>query len=409
MKALVSAYACEPYKGSEGGVGWNWVKQIAKVAETWVITRANNRRVIDEELYKNPITNLHFEYVDLPNYLRFWKRKEKGLYVYYFIWQILAFIKAYRLNSRNGFDAVHHLTFGNFWLPTFMTFIPTKFIWGPLGGGEIVPRAFRKDYTFRQRCYEALRDLMIKLMKFNPLYMFNCRKASIIVLRTKETASKFPAIFQKKIKIISETALNVEECKLFITTQHKRENTKIVLLSVGRLIHLKGFDLAIKAVALLKDKLSNLEYHIIGDGEDRKRLEIIIKDTKLEGSVKFLGRLPRNEVLEHISSSSIFLMPSLKEGGAWVLFEAMALSKPIVCLDIAGPSEIVDNKSGIKVKPINPEQTISALTNALLKLTYNSNLRIEMGEAGKKRVEDLYSWNKKGTAIAKIYARINSI
>ena len=76
LKVLISAYACEPHKGSEPGVGWNWARQIAEFAEVWVITRANNREIIEEEFKRNPVSNLHFIYVDLPKSLRFWKKGE---------------------------------------------------------------------------------------------------------------------------------------------------------------------------------------------------------------------------------------------------------------------------------------------------------------------------------------------
>ena len=66
LKVLVSAYACEPDKGSEPGVGWNWAKQIAHFHEVWVVTRTNNRPAIEERIEKNPDPNLHFIYVDLP-------------------------------------------------------------------------------------------------------------------------------------------------------------------------------------------------------------------------------------------------------------------------------------------------------------------------------------------------------
>jgi len=68
---LISAYTCEPHKGSEPWVGWNWSRQIAKFAEAWVIIRANNGDVIEEELKKNPVPNMHFVYVDLPKRMRF--------------------------------------------------------------------------------------------------------------------------------------------------------------------------------------------------------------------------------------------------------------------------------------------------------------------------------------------------
>jgi len=68
MKVLMSAYACEPNKGSEPGIGWNWVLETARLGhEVWVLTRANNRANIETELAKlPPIKNLKFLYYDLP-------------------------------------------------------------------------------------------------------------------------------------------------------------------------------------------------------------------------------------------------------------------------------------------------------------------------------------------------------
>ena len=59
MKVLLSAYACEPNKGSEPGTGWNWLKQIARFNEIWVITRANNRESIESALENEPMPNVH--------------------------------------------------------------------------------------------------------------------------------------------------------------------------------------------------------------------------------------------------------------------------------------------------------------------------------------------------------------
>jgi hypothetical protein len=74
MKVLVSAYACEPGKGSEPAVGWNWIVQIARFHEVWAITRSSNRRAIEMSLAGKPLGNVHWLYYDLPAWARFWKR-----------------------------------------------------------------------------------------------------------------------------------------------------------------------------------------------------------------------------------------------------------------------------------------------------------------------------------------------
>ncbi len=74
---LVSAYGCEPFVGSEAGVGWNWVLQMAKNNRLHVITRENNREKIEINLPVNLRKNIKFYYYDAPVYIRKLKRREK--------------------------------------------------------------------------------------------------------------------------------------------------------------------------------------------------------------------------------------------------------------------------------------------------------------------------------------------
>jgi hypothetical protein len=142
LKVLASAYACEPDKGSESGVGWNWVKQIARFHEVWVITRKNNRQPIEQALLQEPMDNVHWLYFDLPHWARFWKKGQRGMYLYYYLWQVGIYKIGKRLHEEVDFDIVHHVTFVNYWTPSFLTLLPVPFIWGPVGGGESSPETF---------------------------------------------------------------------------------------------------------------------------------------------------------------------------------------------------------------------------------------------------------------------------
>ena len=93
----------------------------------------------------------------------------------------------------------------------------------------------------------------------------------------------------------------------------------------------------------------------------------------------------------------------MKEGGVTVLFDALSFSLPVICLDVPGASEIIDEECGIKIKPFNPEQTINDLSKAILKLANDSELRRRISEEGKRRVKELISWDKKGEFIRKVY------
>lgn len=400
IKVLVSAYACEPDRGSEPGVGWNWARQISRFAETWVITRVNNKETIKRELLANPNSNLHFIYYDVQKWLSFWKKRTRGLYLYYLLWQIGVYRLGKKLNKEKQFDIVHHITFGNLWLPTFMPLLNIPFIWGPIGGGEQISKTFRKGYYIRSKIKEISRDIILNMSKVNLLFLYTSNKANIIITKTKDTADKIPNSNKKKVIVTTDVAVNSDNIKLM---GKARDNLQII--AVGRLDAWRGFDLLIKTLPRIKGN-NEVKLLILGEGSDKTRLQNICKDEKLGDSVIFAGQVEKEKYFEYLSSSSIFVNPNLKEGGVTVLFDALSSGLPVICMDIPGSAEIINDDCGIKIKPIDPEQTVSELAAALMKLVGDPDLRKKMGEAGRKRVQEHYTWEKKGEFIRQVYEKV---
>ena len=149
MRILVSAYACSPGFGSEQGVGWNRALQLARFHEVWVVTRSKNRAAIEAALAREPRPNLHFLYQDLPRWARLWKKKRRGMHLYYYLWQMGAYWAGRRLHREVKLDQVHHVTFVNYWMPSFLALLPVPLVWGPVGGGETCPASFRPRLSWR--------------------------------------------------------------------------------------------------------------------------------------------------------------------------------------------------------------------------------------------------------------------
>jgi hypothetical protein len=146
-KILAIAYACEPGNGSEPGAGWIWSCMLACLGETWIITRSTNRSAIEEGLRSlSPDVSPRFVYVDLPEWARFWKRGQRGIRLYYLLWQIAALRKAHQLLRQLDFDLVWHLTLANAWLGSTGSLLRRPFVYGPSprarachGGSWLVP------------------------------------------------------------------------------------------------------------------------------------------------------------------------------------------------------------------------------------------------------------------------------
>ncbi len=140
----------------------------------------------------------------------------------------------------------------------------------------------------------------------------------------------------------------------------------------------------------------------MGKEQKKKRLEKLVLENGIKDKVEFLGWIPRDEVLNLMQKADIFIFPSY-EGGGMVVVEAMAMGKPVVCLDIGGPGETVTNESGIKVKVQELDQIIQDLSDALFRLASYPSLRYEMGKKARERIIKNYDWDIKGQQIEEIY------
>ena len=169
------------------------------------------------------------------------------------------------------------------------------------------------------------------------------------------------------------------------------------LLSVGRLVHQKGLDLAIRALANLKEM--EWEWHIAGDGGQMDKLKSLASELGIAHRVIFHGWQSREGLVECYKRSNLFLFPSRHEGMPNVVLEAMASGLPIIASRIAGNEElVVDGETGI----LFPSEDVDLLCAALKKLLNDSALRQRMGDASRRRVEEHYSWEN----TAKQYAHL---
>ncbi len=403
MKILVSAYACEPGKGSEPGVGWNWVNQIARFHDVWVITRANNEPSIRRELEANPMPNVHWIFYDLPRWLRFWKKGERGLRPYYYLWQFGIYLAARRLIREVKFDIAHHLTFVNYWLPSFLAFLPLPFVWGPVGGGESAPPRFRSAFSQRGRFYERCRDLARSIAQWDPFVRQTARRAKLGLATTRQTEAKMRALGCRNVVLYSEAGLSEEDIVRLAARSHPRD-APFRIVSIGRLLHWKGFHLGMRAFARVAKELPNSEYWIVGDGPERMRLMELARELHVEEHVFFWGPLPRQVTLEKLLDCDVLLHPSLHDSGGWVCLESMAAGRPVVCLDLGGPAEQVNEQTGIRVMAKSPEQAVQDISEALVRLWRDPELRARLSQGGRQRVNEVFNWNRKGEWMNEIYA-----
>jgi glycosyltransferase involved in cell wall biosynthesis len=405
MKVLISAYSCEPNQGSERGVGWNIVRQVANHHQVWVLTRPDESgEAIEAELMRNPVPNLRFVYFTLPIWGGGWRWGQSGaMQIHYYLWQIQAYFVARRLHREVGFDITHHVTFVKYSNPSFLSLLPVPFVWGPVGGGESAPKEFWRDFSLRAKVYESARGLVRWIGERDPFVYMTAKKSAIVRVTTEDTAQRLYRMGINHVEIASESGIAEEEIA-HLAKCAIPDNSTIRFISMGRLLHWKGFHLGLRAFA--KANLPNAEFWVAGDGPELKRLQTLTQDLGISDRVKFWGRLPREETLNKLSKCHVLVHPSLHDSGGWVCLEAMAAGRPVLCLDLGGPAVQVTKETGIKIAARNPEQAVDDLAAAIVRLAENSELRMLMGQAGQKLVSESHSWRARGEEIAKLYEDI---
>jgi glycosyltransferase involved in cell wall biosynthesis len=399
----ISAYACDPTRGSEPGIGWNFVREVARRHRVWAITRRKNQAVISTELRRAPLPNLCMVYVDWPESALAWKRGQIGIEVYYHLWQRLTRRIVRRLHRDVRLDLTQHVTFGRYWTPTSLAYISLPFVWGPLGGGETAPAAFRADFDWRARAYEFLRHRARQWGEAAPSVRRAAHRSALALAVTPETKARLLAIGATRVELFSAMGFDRSSYEQ-LSRLPAASGTSIRFISMGRLIHWKGFHLGLKAFAAAA--LPQSEYWIVGDGPERANLGDLVRRLGIEDRVKFWGSRSRPEALEMLAACHVLVHPSLHDSGGWVCLEAMAAAKPVICLDLGGPAEQVTYSTGVKIAARSPDQAVWELAQALTELGRSSELRNAMGTAGRQRVRDEYLWEKKGDRLDELYASV---
>jgi glycosyltransferase involved in cell wall biosynthesis len=391
---LLSAYACDPTKGSEDGNGYHWASGLQKVGNKVVcITRCKGKLGIEKQ---EVLTNLNFVYLDLPFGMeKLYNLSRPTMYLHYILWQWFAFLKAKKMHQTAKFDVVHHVTWGSLQLGSFMYLLKIPFIFGPAGGGQVAPKQF-KHYFKEYWAVEVKREITSKvLMYIHPGIKTMLQQAKQVLLSNPETVMLAKSVGATHTSLVLDAAVDDD----FFPTgsfKNKKSDAHLKLLWVGRLLPRKGILLVTEVMELLKE-YTDISLTIVGDGEMRKHLEQDIQARGLK-NVNYVGSVPFSKVNSYYANHDLFFFTSLRDSCPIQLIEAMAYGLPVVTLALHGQDTIVNEAVGIKCPVINPAETVLALKEAILVLYHDRKRLKKMSRAAYDYAQN-QTWEKK---IAKV-------
>jgi glycosyltransferase involved in cell wall biosynthesis len=270
---------------------------------------------------------------------------------------------------------------------------------GPLSGGMEFPPAFRyrqgRSRVWAERFSRSLAGVSNFLVPGK-------KRAEVLLVANALTRDALPRGCVGKIHMMPEVSVDLSLWK--DEEKPSRDDGKVRVIYLGRLVNWKAVDLLIGAFARVVKTVDNATLEILGDGSDRAQLEQQVCNLGIADKVKFAGYVKAAEGARRMRNADIFVLPSLRECGGVVMLEAMAVGLPVVAANWAGPAVHVTDDTGIRVEPASQEKFIQGLADAIIKLAQSPDLRQKMGQAGKQRVLiGDYDWQQKIDHLIRIF------
>lgn len=404
INVLINAYAVSPTWGSEPGMGWNWIINIARYCKVHVITEGEWKDDIEDALATLPQKdNIQFYYLPVSDKIRrmCWNQGDWRFYWYYRKWQKRAYEKALEIINTNKIDIVHQLNMVGFREPGYLWKIENKpFVWGPIGGMGDIPLAYVSDSGWKQKSFCRIKNFLNNLQ-----IRFSSRVRSAIsrdftIAATKEVQEKVKNVFGKDIPMINETGCQ-EPTSHTITPVPPTELFNI--LWVGRFLYSKKLDLALRIIAELNDK--SVRLIICGEGtpEQNSYYRDLADKLGITENVIWLGKVDHNEVSALMQNSNLFLFTSVMEATSTVVLEAIENGLPIVSFNTCGFGPIVKAFAGTTVELSNPEQSIKDFASVIKSYIADKSKLTDVQKAQEKNRHRL-SWDSKARELNKIYS-----
>jgi glycosyltransferase involved in cell wall biosynthesis len=392
---LISAYACEPNKGSEPGLGWQLATRLSRHLEVTVLTRANNRTLIEAAMVDvDQEHRLEFSYLDLPKPFLLAKSLLRVNRWYYIFWQNAVKRQVSRLVSTRSFALIHHATYASFRYPTAVLGHGVPAIWGPVGGVEATPWNLMPWSYPTSLPYEVARNVGILRRKHFPESEW--KSYARVLTSTHETHDFFSSA---GIRSELMPAIGLDKPSYI---PRKSAPGALRLLFVGALHYLKGVQFAIEALAGAKD----ISLTVVGSGPFESKLRDLASRLHVQDRIRFTGQMPQAELKNIYVSHDVFVFPSLHDSGGMAVLEAMNSELPVICLDCAGPALSVSDQCGFKI-PLGSQKSISlGIRNAIRQYQDDRSLVEKHGRAARERIHDYYTWPAKIDKLLDIYGQV---
>lgn len=411
LKILINAYACSPNMGSEPGMAWNWVSNLAKYCEVHIITEGEFQDKIEAVVPKlEQGGNMHFYYNPVSDEIRkmCWNQGDWRFYKYYKEWQWKTYLMAKDICSKQHIDVLHQLNMIGFREPGYLWKLSQEngvpFVWGPIGGLKQFPVAYLKGAGLKMQLFNRLKNIL------NVWQLKHDRRVNDAFVTAKLLVSSIPDSYRaiKKYKGLESIVIPETGCfEADDVSLERFDNSKFHVMWVGKFDFRKQLPLALKVISISGNPEIVLDVYGTGSDDQISYAKGLADELGISNNVVWHGNQSNAVVMDAMRNAQLFFFTSVSEDTSTVVLEAVSNRLPVLCFNVCGMAAVIDEKVGRKIPLTNPEQSATDFAKILNELEGNRDELKRMSENCKQRQKEL-SWEEKAKTMVKWYEKVVS-
>ena len=410
MKVFLSAHACHPELGSEGGLGWKAATAISKKHQVHVLTSSSTRTAVERALAAGDFPGLTFTYFgkDAPYHqnrliarLQSWTR--------YLAWTQQSLEIAKTLTEQQQFDVAHHVTYSTWRVPSPLWRLDLPFVWGPVGGVAEYPKHLLTKLAPHSALFELARGMSNQHASHSRAIKDCVRNSAAVVASNKETFDKLLPLSARKqgLHVLFPAFFTVQQVKLLkFDAANKLPDQPVQLFAGGNIIGSKGLIFALEALQVASRQGIAWRLVVGGYGPEipflRKKAQALGIADRIDFHMGFDGDAYRRKLKE----SHIFILPSFRENAPGTILEAMLAGCVPVVVDASAQGDIVSRQIGFKVPVGSANQITAGIAEAIIQIARNPSMRISMGQKASDFVARTYKEETYVNGIEAIYKEV---
>lgn len=329
-----------------------------------------------------------------------WRSKVLRVFMnVYFHWQVSRRIRREQMDP--GTHILHYIAPIS---PVAVRLPPRGYrvVMGPLSGNIYYPPAFRSRMPFKDRLRQRLHG--ISQFFFGRVFGDKRRAGAILNSGYERTRASLYIAGCRKEQFIDVVDAGVSQ-QVFAHDRIAHTGENFAFFSIGRLVDVKAFDLAIRAVAAADPRIT---LSLFGTGDQRNKLEELRASLKLEERVIFEGWLQHDKLPEICTRYRGFVFPSLADSNGIAMQEAMTLGTPVMALRWGGPAMLADDDSAIYIAPESADDIVRELARAMDRLAKDPALAEALSKKARGIAETRFTWDAVAGSWEQAYRKLAS-